>query len=100
MLVNLTQPITGMNKKPIEDKDGVLTLKHAILLALIQPNPEQRGTQPAEAIKLRRLFDKIDAAEKEVELQAEEIVKLKEIASARLSELISGSICLLIDPEG
>lgn len=100
MLIDLSQPITGMNKEPIKDKDGSLTLKHSILLALIQPNPEQRGTSPAEAVKVRKLFDKVDRAEKEVELSADEIVKIKEIACARLSELISGSICLLLDPEG
>lgn len=100
MLVDLTKPITGMNQQPIKDKDGVLTLRHAILLALIQPNPDQKGTIPADAIKMRKLFDKIDQAEKEVDLKVEEIVKIKEIACSRLSELISGSICLAIDPEG
>lgn len=100
MLVDLSKPITGINKQAIKDKEEVLTLKSAILLALIQPNPDRVGVQPSEAIKFRKLFDKVDSAEKEVELSASEVVKIKEVACARLSELISGAICLAIEPEG
>lgn len=99
MKVDLGNVITGMGQKPLEDKEGILTLKRALLLALIQANPSAKGTTPEEAIKTRKLFDKIDRAEGEVDFKSEEIVKLKSLVAERLSELVSGAVILALEPE-
>lgn len=99
MKLNLLQTITGINKQPIKDQDGDLNLKRALLIALIQPNPESRGASPEDAIKVRKLFDKIDSCEGEIELKSEEVVFLKKIAARSLSEIVAGAICLALEPE-
>ena len=98
MIVDLQKVITGIAKKPVEDSEGPLNLKRALLLALITPNPDSKGAKPEEALKTRRLFDKIDVAEASVDLKSEEVVKLKEVLAARLSELIAGAAIELLEP--
>lgn len=97
-MVNLNQVITGINKEPIKDKDGELTLKRALLLAMIIPNPSPQGVSPQEAIRTRKLFDRIDACEGELDLKSEDIVLLKTMLARGLSEIVAGSAIMLLEP--
>lgn len=99
MKIDLNKSITGVKKEPIKDKDGELTLKRALLLALIQPNPDPRGVTPDEAIRVRKLFDRIDEAEQEIELKSEEVVKLKNLVARGLSEVVAGAVIMALEPE-
>ena len=100
MIIDLTVPVKGINKEPLKDKDGTLvTLKKMVLLGFMQPDPAGRGSTPQDAVKHRKLMNKIDEAQDKVELSVEEVVRVKEIVCARLTDAISGELCLLMDPE-
>jgi hypothetical protein len=96
--IQLNTPITGAKRTPVETSDGPLTLRQAMLIALAAANPDARGTTPEEAVKTRQLFDRIDAAESEMEISPEEATKLKLRLAARLSELVAGQAILLLEP--
>lgn len=100
MKVLLQTKILGKGKKPIQAQAGEdLILKEALLLALILPNPNAQGTSPEEALKTRKIFDKIDEAEEEVDLKSEEIVKLKKLVAERLAEIVAGRVIQLLEPD-
>jgi hypothetical protein len=99
MNVSLKKEITGIKKEVIRHEGDPLTVKKALLMALILPNPDAKGTTAEDALKTRKLFDRLDEAEDEISLSAEEIVKLKEIVAKRLSELVAGSVILALEGE-
>lgn len=99
MNINMNKKITGIKKEVIKNGELDLTIKDAVLMALVIPNPDRNGSTPEESLKTRKLFDKIDESVEYVDLKSEEIVKLKEIVAKRLSEIVAGSVILALEPE-
>ena len=97
MKIDLTKQVTGKNKEAIKDSQGsTFTIRECLLVSLM--NPSLSGSSVEEAILIRRLFDRIDQAEKEVELKAEEIVKIKDLCAKGLVPIVAGFVILELDP--
>jgi hypothetical protein len=99
MKVQLKKVITGIRNEPIKHGGGELTVKEALLLALTLPNPDSKGSTADEAVKTRKLFNRLDAAEDEIELKSDDVVKLKDLLAKRLSEVVAGAVILELEPE-
>lgn len=99
MTVDISKPILGQKSEPIKDKDGITsTVKSNLLLALSSP-AQSHGESVESAVMIRRLFNRIDASEKEVEFKSEEIVKLKELSAKYLLGFVAGAVILELEPE-
>lgn len=99
MKIDLTQIITGIGGKPMPDGDGDMTLKKGLLFALMGMDPNQKTASVEEALQLRRLFDKLDRAEYDIELKSDEVVQLKKVVASRLTPFIAGSVIDLLEPQ-
>lgn len=100
MKVDLNKIILGQKKEPLKYLDSGLpmTVKSSLLLGLSAPRQDQ-GVSVSDAVMIRKLFNRIDAAESEVEFKSEEIVKLKELCAKNLLAYVAGAVILELEPE-
>lgn len=99
MKVDISKSILGKGKEPVKNGDGsISTVKSNLLLALTSPAQSQ-GVSVEDAVLVRKLFNRIDEADGEVEFKSHEIVKLKELAAKYLIQYIAGAVILELEPE-
>lgn len=106
MLIDVSKSILDLEGRPVknsEKDDDFLTLKQALLLALSRGDKQGSGLTVSETIKRTDLAQKIQKAEGELELKAEDIAKLKELLAGLIqtigfNPIVSGLVMKILDP--
>ena len=93
MKINLTTNLLDENKNPIKkDKETDIIVKDVLINSLISMVNGDEKLDGANKYEYYKLFKKIDEQEKELEIEAEEIVKIKERVGKVYNVLIVGQV--------
>lgn len=79
------------------DDGGVLTVKDAVLRALLSPIPGEDSEQPKKKFERWLLAKRVYAAESEVELTAEEVSEIKDRVAKIWAASVLGPVFELLE---
>jgi len=97
MKFNFDVPLEGLDGKPVKGDDKkVIMLKSTCINSLLANVPNEKF-DGEEKLKRFLLAQRIEIAEKEIEITAEEITKIKECAGKAMGILVSGSIWFMLE---
>ena len=97
MKFNFDVPLEGLDGTPVkgDDKKEIM-LKDTCVNSLLANVPNEKF-DGEEKLKRFLLAQRIEIAEKEIEITAEEITKIKECAGKAMGILVSGSIWFMLE---
>lgn len=101
---NLNQALTDLNGKAIEEKAGdvtrPLTLATVCVNALLMPHEDERNLSGKDKVSRYELAKKINGAEGEIDVKAEDITLLKNLLAKAYTPLIVGQAYAVLEAEG